>query len=63
MPLWDYNKAGNITLNDFKKLTEEDIIYNYIVMEVAFQFPDSTQYPSIPVSLTESTVIYPVVVL
>ena len=52
-------KAHNLSQKQVLELTDESLIFNYLVMRVNFTFPDSTMFPSIPCSVDEDTTVYP----
>lgn len=55
----DYSSARNLSEDELKKMSSNDLILNYLVMVVKFEFPKSVKYPSIPCNLDENTTIYP----
>src|SRR5947209_5813619 len=44
----DYSRATVISVEDFLKLTQEEILYSYTIIKGKFDFPSATKYPSIP---------------
>src|SRR5947209_11284219 len=55
----DYSRATVISVEDFLKLTQEEILYSYTIIKRKFDFPSATKYPSIPCYLDETTTVYP----
>jgi hypothetical protein len=53
----DYTKGEKIF--DMKKLSFEEIFNSYTVLNINFEYPEHTKYPSIPVNIDENTTVYP----
>ena len=50
---------GKTTGEDFYQLYQGNLIKSYTGLKVKFRFPDSVQYPNLPVRLDFSSVIFP----
>lgn len=55
----DYRLGKILTVKEFNDLKWKEILESYTVLNVSFQFPDDTKYPSIPCNIDENTTIYP----
>jgi hypothetical protein len=55
----DYKRGRNLTKFELEKLSDLELILNFVIVDVQFTFPKSVKYPSIPCYLDESTTIYP----
>ena len=55
----DYKKARNLTLSKLKGMSDQDLIFNYVIITVNFKFDSKVKYPSIPCVLDENTTVYP----
>lgn len=55
----DVEKAARIFNKTIVKMSVEDLLFNYIVVEVDFSFNDNTKYPSIPCRVDDNVDIYP----
>ena len=51
-----YRRLTEVELN---KLSMNEILYSYLVIQADFSFPPDTKYPSIPCFVDESCTIYP----
>ena len=54
-----YSQYRRLTVNELNKLTNDEILYSYLILKADFIFPPSTKYPSIPCFVDESCTIYP----
>lgn len=60
--LWDIlyiQKARKLNFEELQKISDNEIINSFTVIESDFKFPDDTKYPSIPVFLDETATVYP----
>jgi len=55
----DYWSAKNLTVDELNSMNDFELVHNYIVMKVKFEFPIDTKYPSIPVNVNENLTCYP----
>jgi len=55
----DYTKGRRITEKELKEFSNDDMIYNYIVLEVFFTFDARLKYPNIPTLVDKDIDIYP----
>lgn len=55
----DYKKARRIFNKTVLEMKSTDFLFNYIVLEVDFVFPEGTKYPSIPTRVDDDVDIYP----
>ncbi|KAI1495403.1 hypothetical protein F5X99DRAFT_155430 [Biscogniauxia marginata] len=55
----DYKKSVTLKQEELKKLSDLELVENYLIMKVNFKFPKKVKYPSIPSHLDETTTIYP----
>jgi hypothetical protein len=55
----DYDKCRRLTVSELNALTNEEILYNYLVVSAQFEFPKDTKYPSIPCFVDENCTVYP----
>lgn len=55
----DYKIVRRLTEQELQKLTKEEILYSYLIIQVLFEFPSSTKYPSIPCFVDENCTIFP----
>lgn len=53
------NKAVHLYNKTVLKMSERDLLFNYIVVDVDFKFPNSVKYPCIPTRVDDSVDIYP----
>jgi len=51
--------VGKTTGEDFYQLYQRNLIKSYTGLKIKFRFPDSVQYPNLPVRLDFSSVIFP----
>lgn len=54
-----YDKAVRLYQKTIIKMSEEELILNYIMVEVDFEFPDIIKYPCIPTRVDDNIDIYP----
>jgi hypothetical protein len=55
----DYEKGRRLTPEELGQLSNEDILYSYLVIQADFIFPEGTKYPSIPCYVDENCTVYP----
>jgi len=55
----DYEKCHRIDEIELTRLTREEILYSYIIINADFEFPSSTKYPSIPCYVEDNCTVYP----
>jgi len=55
----DYDKCRRITSEELEKMSKEEILYNYLIINGDFEFPTETKYPSIPCYVDENCTVYP----
>lgn len=55
----DYNNAVHIHNETVKRMSTEDLILNYIVLDVEFKFKNTVKYPCIPTRVDDDIDIYP----
>jgi hypothetical protein len=55
----DYAGYRRLTITDLNKLTNDEILFSYLIMSVEFEFPTNTKYPSIPCYVDENCTIFP----
>lgn len=55
----DYWSARNLTKDELLQISDFDLVHNYLVMKVLFEFPMDTKFPSIPVNVDENLTCYP----
>jgi len=54
-----YEKVARLFNKTVEKFDDYDLIYNYIILYVDFEFPVNTKYPSIPTRVDNDVDIYP----
>lgn len=54
-----YKSARRLSEKDVPKFDDDFLIYNYIVLEVTFEFPSATKYPTIATFVDKDIDIYP----
>jgi len=55
----DYKHYRRMSEEELKCLSEEEILYSYIIIQTDFEFPTKVKYPSIPCYVDENCTIYP----
>jgi hypothetical protein len=55
----DYDKCIRLSFYDLNKLSKEELLYSYIIINADFEFPVKTKYPSIPCYVDENSTVYP----
>ena len=55
----DYDSLHRMTGAELGKLSNEEIIYSYLIIQADFEFPPETKYPSIPCYIDDTTTVYP----
>jgi hypothetical protein len=55
----DYNLCRRLTVDELNKLSKEEILYSYLIIQCSFEFPPTTKYPSIPCYVDETCTVYP----
>jgi hypothetical protein len=53
------DKAARIYKNIIEKMSDKELMLNYVVIDVDFNFPPNTKYPSIPTRVDNDVDIYP----
>lgn len=56
----DYNAYRRISECELTKMSKDEILYSYLILQVDFDFPPTVKYPSIPCFVDENCTIYPV---
>jgi hypothetical protein len=54
-----FDKAARIYRNIIENMSYRELMLNYIVLDVDFNFPPDTKYPSIPTRVDNDVDIYP----
>lgn len=55
----DTEKAVRVFNNTVVGMSIKDLLFNYIILDVEFEFPEETKYPSIPTRVDDNVDIYP----
>lgn len=55
----DYASLTRLSEGDLIKMSEEEVLYSYLIIRADFEFPSSVKYPSIPCSVNEVCTVYP----
>ena len=55
----DYDSLTRLTPDDLKGMSDEDVLYSYLIIRAEFEFPQDTKYPSIPCYVNENCTVYP----
>jgi len=55
----DYNNLVRLDVTTLNGMSDEEILYSYIIIKTDFSFKDGVKYPSIPCFLDKTTTIYP----
>ena len=55
----DYNNARKLTISELIKMSDEELIFSYTIIECEFAFKDNTKFPSIPCFIDKSSTAYP----
>jgi len=55
----DYKKGRVISRTELKSLSDEELLYSYVIINCTFLFPKNTMFPSIPCYIDDVTTIYP----
>jgi hypothetical protein len=55
----NYNEGERLNLEDFRKLSDSEIINSYTIIRCRFKFQPTVKYPSIPVNVDKDTICYP----
>lgn len=55
----DYTSCHRLTECELGKLTKEELLYSYLIINADFEFPTKTKYPSIPCYVDENCTVYP----
>jgi hypothetical protein len=53
------DKAARVYKNIINKMSDEELMLSYLVIDVDFKFPPNTKYPSIPTRVDNDVDIYP----
>ena len=59
LSLPEYKSGRVITVKELQKMSDDELLRGYLIMNGAFKFPPNTKYPSIPCYMDESTTVYP----
>src|ERR1700679_2943791 len=54
----EYEKCKRLSPVELQKLSREEILYSYLVINADFEFPSNTKYPSIPCYVDENCTVY-----
>jgi hypothetical protein len=54
-----YENCRHLTPTEFKVLSNEEILYSYLIIHADLVFPPGTNYPSIPCYVDENCTVYP----
>lgn len=57
----NYSKISLLTEDKLNKMTDDEFINSYTVMNVDFEFPESVKYPNIPTLVDKDISIYPLI--
>jgi hypothetical protein len=55
----DYKQYRRINEFDLNQMSNEEILYSYLIIQADFEFPAGVKYPSIPCFVDESSTIFP----
>lgn len=55
----EYALCKRLTFSELTKLTNEEILFSYLIINAEFEFPEGTKYPSIPCYVDENCTVYP----
>ena len=55
----DYERCIRLNVSDLQRLTRDEILYSYLIINADFEFPVGTKYPSIPCYVDENCTVYP----
>jgi len=55
----DYNNARKLNISELIKMSNEELIFSYTIIECEFEFKDNTKFPSIPCFIDKSSTAYP----
>ena len=55
----DYDNAFEVSGEELLKMKDEKVILSYTIIKAKFSFNDDVKFPSIPVSVDETTTVYP----
>lgn len=57
--LKEFKGTSEQIAQDLSTFTDQDLIYNYFIIEAGFSFPEHTKFPSIPCFVDDTTTVYP----
>ena len=55
----DYPNYRRVSVEELHKMSSDEILYSYIIIQVEFDFPENIKYPSIPCFVDENSTVYP----
>lgn len=55
----DYSKSRRISLYELRMLSQEEILFSYLIIYAEFEFEKETKYPSIPCYVDDNCTVYP----
>lgn len=55
----DYEKCQRLTVQELEDLSNEEILYSYLIIHAGFEFRTEVKYPSIPCYVDENCTVYP----
>lgn len=55
----EYEKCSRLTVTELNRMSKEEILYSYLIINAEFEFPEDTKYPSIPCYVDENCTVYP----
>lgn len=55
----EYENCSRLTVAELNKMSKEEILYSYLIINAEFEFPANTKYPSIPCYVDENCTVYP----
>ena len=59
LTLPDYSQGRVLDAAKVEKMTTEQLLSGYLVIDCLFKFPDDTKYPSLPCYLDKTATVYP----
>jgi hypothetical protein len=55
----DYERCIRLNISELQRLSRDEILYSYLIINADFEFPVGTKYPSIPCYVDENCTVYP----
>ena len=55
----DYENCKRLTIAALESMSNEEILFSYLIINADFEFPKGTKYPSIPCYVDENCTVYP----